>query len=66
MRTAATKKSARNAASNVFSAEEKAAMKELIKERKASRNKAEAEAGCPQYLASSPMTSPRPRVVSDS
>lgn len=48
---AATKKPARKAASNVFSAEEKAAMKELIKERKASGNKAEAEADCLAKIA---------------
>jgi uncharacterized protein YdhG (YjbR/CyaY superfamily) len=35
----------------VFSAEEKAAMKELIKERKASGNKAEAEADCLAKIA---------------
>jgi uncharacterized protein YdhG (YjbR/CyaY superfamily) len=42
----AIRKPARNAASKLFTAEEKAAMKELIKERKASGNKAEAEADC--------------------
>ena len=46
-----TKKSARSAASKVFTAEEKAAMKELIKERKASGNKAEAEADCLAKIA---------------
>ncbi len=39
------------AASTVFSAEEKAAMKELAKERKATRNKAEAEADCLAKIA---------------
>jgi len=43
----ATKKPARSATSKVFTAEEKAAMKELIRERKASGNKAEAEADGP-------------------
>ena len=47
----ATKKPTRRAASNVFTAEEKAAMKELIKERKASGNKAEAEAECLAKIA---------------
>jgi uncharacterized protein YdhG (YjbR/CyaY superfamily) len=47
----ASKKPARAAASKVFSAEEKAAMKELIKERKASGNKAEAEADCLAKIA---------------
>jgi uncharacterized protein YdhG (YjbR/CyaY superfamily) len=47
----AAKKPARGAASNVFTAEEKAAMKELIKERKASGNKAEAEADCLAKIA---------------
>ena len=47
----ATKKPARSAASQVFTAEEKAAMKELIKERKASGNKAEAEADCLAKIA---------------
>ena len=49
----AAKKSAR-AASKVFTAEEKAAMKELIKERKASGNKAEAEADCLAKIAEMP------------
>jgi uncharacterized protein YdhG (YjbR/CyaY superfamily) len=44
-------KHARSAASKVFSAEEKAAMRELIKERKASGNKAEAEADCLAKIA---------------
>ena len=39
------------AASQVFTAEEKAAMKELIKERKASGNRAEAEADCLAKIA---------------
>jgi uncharacterized protein YdhG (YjbR/CyaY superfamily) len=51
---AATKKSAPSAASKVFSAEEKAAMKELIKERRASGNKAEAEADCLAKIAEMP------------
>ncbi|MGH9107726.1 MAG: iron chaperone [Acidimicrobiales bacterium] len=46
-----TKKLARSAASKIFTAEEKAAMKELIKERKASGNKAEAEADCLAKIA---------------
>src|SRR6266516_2195096 len=50
----ATKKPTRRAASNVFTAEEKAAMKELIKERKASGNKAEAEADCLAKIAEMP------------
>lgn len=50
----ATKKPARSAASKVFTAEEKAAMKELIKERKASGNKAEAEADCLAKIAEMP------------
>lgn len=50
----ATKKPARSAAAKVFSAEEKAAMKELIKERKASGNKAEAEAECMAKIAEMP------------
>jgi uncharacterized protein YdhG (YjbR/CyaY superfamily) len=45
-----TKKPTRSA-STVFTAEEKAAMKELIKERKASGNKAEAEADCLAKIA---------------
>ncbi len=51
---AATKKSPSSAASTVFSAEEKAAMKELIKERKASGDKAEAEADCLAKIAEMP------------
>jgi uncharacterized protein YdhG (YjbR/CyaY superfamily) len=50
----ATKKPARGAASTVFTAEEKAAMKELIKERKASGNTAEAEAECLAKIAEMP------------
>ncbi|MBJ7610497.1 MAG: DUF1801 domain-containing protein [Candidatus Dormibacteraeota bacterium] len=50
----ATKKPARSTASTVFTAEEKAAMKELIKERKASGNKAEAEADCLAKIAEMP------------
>src|SRR5437016_12075210 len=49
-----TKKPTRRAASNVFTAGEKAAMKELIKERKASGNKAEAEADCLAKIAEMP------------
>jgi uncharacterized protein YdhG (YjbR/CyaY superfamily) len=48
------KKPARTAASKLFTAEEKAAMKELIKERKASGNKAEAEADCLAKIAEMP------------
>ena len=51
---AATKKPARSGASKIFTAEEKAAMKELIKERKASGNKAEAEADCLAKIAEMP------------
>lgn len=50
----ATKKPARGAASAVLTAEEKAAMKELIKERKASGNRAEAEAECLAKIAEMP------------
>ena len=50
----ATKKPSRRAASKVFTAEEKAAMKDLIKERKASGNKAEAEADCLAKIAEMP------------
>src|SRR5579863_573252 len=50
----ATKKPTRSASSDVFSAEEKAAMKALIKERKASGNKAEAEADCLAKIAEMP------------
>ena len=50
----AAKKPARGAASRVFTAEEKAAMKELIKERSASGNKAEAEAACLAKIAEMP------------
>ena len=46
-----TKKPTRSAAAKVFTAEEKAAMKELIKERKASGNRAEAEAECLAKIA---------------
>ena len=49
-----TKKPTRRAASNVFTAEEKAAMRELIKERKATGNKAEAEADCLAKIAEMP------------
>lgn len=48
------KKSSRSAASKVFTSEEKAAMKELIKERKASGNKADAEADCLAKIAEMP------------
>lgn len=47
----AAKKPARKAAANVFTADEKAAMKELVKERKASGNKAQAEADCLAKIA---------------
>jgi uncharacterized protein YdhG (YjbR/CyaY superfamily) len=47
----ATKKPARGAASKVLTADEKAAMKELIKERRASGNKAEAAADCLARIA---------------
>lgn len=50
----ATKKPARSTASQVFTVEEKAAMKELIKERKASGNRAEAEADCLAKIAEMP------------
>src|ERR1700730_6070227 len=50
----ATKKPARSAPSKLFAAEEKAAMKELVKERKASGNKAEAEADCLAKIAEMP------------
>src|SRR5437588_9731263 len=50
----ATRTPARSAASQVFTAEEKAAMKELIKERKASGNKADAEAECLAKIADMP------------
>lgn len=46
-----TRKPARSAASEAFTAEERAAMKELIKERKASGNRAEAEADCLAKIA---------------
>ena len=49
-----TKKPARKAASQVFTAEEKAAMKEMIRERKASGDKAEAEAECLAKIAEMP------------
>jgi uncharacterized protein YdhG (YjbR/CyaY superfamily) len=47
----AAKKPARSAAADVFSADEKAAMKELIKERRASGNRADAEADCLAKIA---------------
>lgn len=50
----AIQKPASAAASKVFTAEEKAAMKELIKERKASGNRAEAEADCLAKIAEMP------------
>lgn len=50
----ATKKTTRSAASKVFTADEKAAMKELIKERRASGNKADAEADCLAKIAEMP------------
>jgi uncharacterized protein YdhG (YjbR/CyaY superfamily) len=49
-----TEKSTHRAASKVFTAEEKAAMKELVRERKASGNKAEAEAECLAKIAAMP------------
>lgn len=48
---AAKKAATRSSSSNVFTAEEKAAMKELIRERKASGNKAQAEADCLAKIA---------------
>ena len=50
----APKKASRSAASTVLSAEEKAAMKELVKERKASGDKAQAEADCLAKIAEMP------------
>ncbi|HEY6470012.1 MAG TPA: DUF1801 domain-containing protein [Candidatus Dormibacteraeota bacterium] len=50
----ATKKPARGSSKSVFSAEEKAAMKELVKERKASGDIAEAEADCLAKIAEMP------------
>ncbi|MFN2452534.1 MAG: iron chaperone [Candidatus Dormibacteria bacterium] len=50
----AAKKPARSSASKVFTAEEKAAMRELVRERKASGNKAEAEADCLAKIAEMP------------
>ncbi len=47
----ATKKPSRSAASEVFTADEKAAMKDLVRERKASKNQAEAEADCLAKIA---------------
>jgi uncharacterized protein YdhG (YjbR/CyaY superfamily) len=47
----AAKKPARRPAASTFTAEEKAAMKELVKERKASGNKAQAEADCLAKIA---------------
>ena len=44
-------KPARRASSSVLTADEKAAMKELVKERKASGNKAQAEADCLAKIA---------------
>jgi uncharacterized protein YdhG (YjbR/CyaY superfamily) len=45
------KKAATGSASSAFTAEEKAAMKELVKERKANANKADAEAECLAKIA---------------
>lgn len=45
------KKTARKAASKMFTAEEKAAMKELVRERKASGDRAQAEADCLAKIA---------------
>src|SRR5690242_7103236 len=50
----ARKSSGRPAASKVLTAEERAAMRELIKERKASGNKADAEAACLAKIAEMP------------
>ena len=50
----ATKKAASSSNAKIFSAEEKAAMRELIKERKASGNKAEALADCLAKIAEMP------------
>jgi hypothetical protein len=50
----AARKPARSAASKTLTAEEKAAMKELIKERKASGNRADAEADCLARIAEMP------------
>ncbi len=50
----ATKKPDRTTASKVFTADEKAAMRELIKERRASGNKADAEADCLAKIAEMP------------
>ncbi len=47
----AAKKPARKASAKVFTAEEKAAMKELVRERKASGDKAQAEADCLAKIA---------------
>jgi uncharacterized protein YdhG (YjbR/CyaY superfamily) len=47
----AGKKPEHSAASNTFTAEEKAAMKELVKERKASGHRAQAEADCLAKIA---------------
>jgi uncharacterized protein YdhG (YjbR/CyaY superfamily) len=47
----AAKKPARSATSKVLTAEEKAAMRELVKERKASGDKAQAEADCLAKIA---------------
>jgi uncharacterized protein YdhG (YjbR/CyaY superfamily) len=52
----ATKKPAHSAADKVFTAEEKAAMKELIKERRASGNRVEAEADCLAKIAEMPLS----------
>lgn len=50
----AAKKSASSAASAAFTAEEKAAMKELIRERKASGTRAQGEADCRAKIAEMP------------
>lgn len=50
----AAKRPAAKPASKVFSADEKAAMKELVRERKATLNKAEAEAECLAKIAAMP------------
>jgi hypothetical protein len=50
----ASKKTVGSAASKAFTAEEKAAMKELIKERKANANKADAAADCMAKIAEMP------------
>jgi|SRR4051795_1020655 len=50
----ADKKPSRSGGSKILTAEEKAAMKELVKERKASGNRAQAEADCLGKIAEMP------------